>query len=283
MAATSYYNPVSQDPTHQHLLSPALSSFSSGQPSPIKPMHLIEHNERKQYHNAPVFQDFEHLKVAQTDDVHLKARIRRLRLLSRVLAFVISVAVLVPITMTLAKFLSTKNTYRDVTALTGEKISRTAWAHDSKTWPTFVYFGVAAISVLLNFGTVFSYMFGVEQANAASHVASVFSWIIMVGNFVVWTVAASMYRLEKNRNGHSNDLWGWTCSAGARAIQKEFAGEVDFDQYCTVQGVSFYIGVVQAIASLLTVIINILTFMRARSKKNLKHQLRLSGFETAQM
>ncbi|KAJ4365828.1 hypothetical protein N0V83_008449 [Neocucurbitaria cava] len=203
----------------------------------MKPMHFVGHNELAEYHNAPTFQDFEHLKVAQKDDAQLKARIRHLRLLSRILAFAISLAVLVPITMTLVKFLTTKNTYRDViTTSTGETASRTAWAHNSKTWPTFVYFGVAVVSALLDFGTVISYMFGgVEQANAASHVASVFSWIIMVGNFVVWTVAAAMYRVEKNRNGKSNDLWGWTCSAGARAIQKEFAGEVDFSRYCTVQ------------------------------------------------
>lgn len=178
-----------------------------------------------------------HSMIIMTKVQHLKSRIRHLRLLSRILAFAISLAVLIPITMTLVKFLTTKSTYRDVpTTSTGKTTSRTAWAHNSKTWPTFVYFGVAAISVLLNFGTVISYVFGgVEQANAASHVASVFSWVVMVGNFVVWTVAAAVYRAEKNRHGRSNDLWGWTCSAGAGAIQKEFAGEVDFSRYCTVQ------------------------------------------------
>lgn len=137
--------------------------------------------------------------------------------------------------MTLVKFYRTNTIYRNVTTATGETASRTAWAHDSKTWPTLMYFGVAAISMLLNFGTVFSYKFGVETANTASFVASLFSWVIMLGNLVVWSVAAGVYRAEKDKGGRSNDLWGWTCSAGARAIQKEFAGEVDFNQYCTVQ------------------------------------------------
>jgi hypothetical protein len=136
--------------------------------------------------------------------------------------------------MTLIKYLSTKNTFRPVVR-DGRTTIRTAWAKDTRAWPTYVYFGVAAISVILNFLTIFSYKFGVEAANFASYVTSWFSWTIMIGNLVVWTVAAAMYRKEKDKDGKSNDLWGWTCSAGARRIQKEFVGELDFDQYCNVQ------------------------------------------------
>jgi hypothetical protein len=154
---------------------------------------------------------------------------------SRVLSFLISVGVLVPITMTLVKFISTKDTYRTVVQANGHTIQRTAWAKDTRAWPTWMYFAVAAVSVILNFGTVFSYKFGVDKANVASYVTSMFSWVIMLGNLIVWSVAAGMYRGEKDKNGKSNDLWGWTCSAAARAIQKEFADDVDFDRFCNVQ------------------------------------------------
>jgi hypothetical protein len=164
----------------------------------------------------------------------LKARIRRLRLISRVLSFLISLAVLIPITMTLVKFLSTKNTFRAVIQ-DGKEILRTAWAKDTRASPTYVYFSIAMISVILNFLTIFAYQFGIEKANVASYAASWFSMVVMVGNLVVWSVAAAMYREEKDKNGKSNDLWGWTCSAGARAIQKEFVKELNFDQYCNVQ------------------------------------------------
>jgi hypothetical protein len=137
--------------------------------------------------------------------------------------------------MTLVKFLSTQNTYRTVLLPNGQAHSRTAWAKDTRAWPTWMYFSVAAVSVVLNFTTIFSYKFGVHRANVASYVTSSFSWIIMAGNLVVWSVAAGMYRGEKDKHGKSNDLWGWTCSAGARAIQKEFAGEIDFNRFCNVQ------------------------------------------------
>jgi hypothetical protein len=137
--------------------------------------------------------------------------------------------------MTLTKYASTKNNYRTVTQANGHVVNRTAWATNSRPWPTWMYFSVAATSVILNFGTIFAYKFGVEQANVANRVGTAFSWIVMLGNLVVWSVAASMYRTEKDKDGKSDDLWGWTCSPAARAIQKEFAGEVDFDKFCNVQ------------------------------------------------
>jgi hypothetical protein len=137
--------------------------------------------------------------------------------------------------MTLIKFLRTQHTYRTVVLGTGHSVSRTAWAKGTRAWPTWMYFAVAAVSVVLNFATVVSYRFGVDKANVASYVTSTFSWVIMLGNLVVWSVAAGMYRSEKNKGGKSNDLWGWTCSAAARTIQKEFAGDVDFNKFCNVQ------------------------------------------------
>ncbi|KAF1839568.1 hypothetical protein BDW02DRAFT_526 [Decorospora gaudefroyi] len=180
--------------------------------------------------------------------------------------------------MTLVKFLRTQNTYRTVVLPDGTSESRTAWARDTRAWPTWMYFAVAAVSVLLNFATVFSYKFGVEKANTASYVTSGFSWVVMVGNLVVWSVAAGMYRGEKDKDGKSDDLWGWTCSAGARAIQQEFAKEVDFNRFCNVQSVSWYIGLVQAGAALLTVVIYVMAFMRRRSKRKVEQRLRMSAY-----
>ncbi|KAJ4348460.1 uncharacterized protein N0V89_009834 [Didymosphaeria variabile] len=213
--------------------------------------------------------DFDGLRKAHKQDAALKARIRRLRVVSRVLAFLISIAVFVPISLTLHKFLTTQNVYRDVTK-DGITTHRTAWAKDSKVWPTWMYFLIAGISVLLNFAIIFAYKFGVEKANKVATVATAFTWVVMLGNLVVWCVAASLYRTEKDKNGKSNDLWGWTCSPAARAIQKEFAHEVDFDKFCTVQSISWYIGLVQVGTAALTVVTYVFVFVRRSGKKDLK-------------
>jgi hypothetical protein len=212
----------------------------------------------------------------------IKARIRRLRVISRVLAFFISIAVLVPITMTLVKFQRTKNTWRTITLANGDIITRTAWAKDTRAWPTLAYFAVAAISTLLNFITIFSYKYGVEKANTANYITQTFSWFVMLGNLIVWSVAAGMYRREMDKGGRNNDLWGWTCSAAARAIQKDFAHEVDFDKFCNVQSASWYVGLVQVGAALFTVVIYVMVFMRKRSKSNLNRHMRLNGFGLAE-
>lgn len=200
----------------------------------------------------------------------LKSRIRRFRILSRVLSFLISIGVLTPITMTLVKFLQTQNIYRTIALPDGSTTYRTAWAHSSRTWPTYSYFGVALLSTVLNFATIFSYKFGVGRANTASYIASVFSWVDMLGNLGVWIAAAVVYRKEKDKHGKSNDLWGWTCSTAAQVIQRDFAEEVNFNTYCNIQSASWYVGLARAAAALLTVVIYVMVYRRGRSKRRVQ-------------
>lgn len=101
----------------------------------------------------------------------------------------------------------------------------------------------------------------------------------MLGNLVVWVVAAAVYRNEKDKHGKSNDLWGWTCSPAAQLIQKDFAGEVDFNTYCSVQSASWYVGLARTGAALLTVIIYVMVFKRRESKRKVQ---RLSTIGLAQ-
>lgn len=175
----------------------------------------------------------------------------------------------------------------------GTTTTRNAWAKDTKLWPTEVYFAIAGISVVLNFLIIVAYRFGVDKANRAATVATVFSWATVLGNLVVWGVAAAMYRVEKDKGGKSNDLWGWTCSPAARAIQESFRDQVDFNRYCNVQvcflwatlvvvggvrwlvltgiqSVSWYIGLAQVGASMLTVVIYVYVLVRMSGKKNIK-------------
>ncbi|KAI4922240.1 hypothetical protein J4E90_000668 [Alternaria incomplexa] len=211
------------------------SKFSSNRPIPAITLQLATDDQSAQYSQALPHGGFEELKEAANEDRDLKIRIRKLRVISRTLALFISIAVLVLTALTLHKFLSTRSIHRVVRLPSGENILRTPWAKNTRAWPTYMYFGVAAVSVLLNFATIFSYKCGIEQANVAAVVTSTFSWVNMLGNFIVWCVAATVYRTEKDKNGKSDDLWGWTCSSGARAIQKEFVGDINFSSYCNVQ------------------------------------------------
>lgn len=54
----------------QHLLSPYMSSpeLSYGQPSPLKPLHLLSQDHSTDYQPAPTSEDFEPLKEVQVED-----------------------------------------------------------------------------------------------------------------------------------------------------------------------------------------------------------------------
>lgn len=57
----------------------------------------------------------------------------------------------------------------------------------------------------------------------------------MLGNMGVWAAAVCVYRMQKDRHGVSNDLWGWTCSSHADSIQADFEGVINFEKFCSVQ------------------------------------------------
>lgn len=101
-----------------------------------------------------------------------------------------------------------------------------------------------------------------------------FNVFIAVANLVVWIVAAGIYKYEKEvtENGKHNDLWGWTCSAAADAIQHAFVDEVPFDKFCTVQAASWYAGLVQVGAMVLSVIIFLMTGRRRTTKGAVKRR-----------
>ena len=76
--------------------------------------------------------------------------------------------------MTVVKFVSTKDTYFTINGMV-----RTAWAHDSITWYTYMYFNVTLISVVFDLVVVMIYWCGTEEANKAASIASWWAAISM--------------------------------------------------------------------------------------------------------
>jgi hypothetical protein len=182
--------------------------------------------------------------------------------------------------MTLQKFLSTNQIFKTVDTPTGPVV-RTAWALKTKAWPTYMYFSIAATSFFLNCVTLVAYLWSVKRANTFNNMSTIFNTFIAVANLVVWAVAAGLYRFEKGvtEDGKHNDLWGWTCSAAAQSIQHAFQDEVPFDRFCQVQSSSWYAGMVQVGAMLLTVVIWCLAGRRKKTKKVYRNSARdVGGF-----
>ena len=130
--------------------------------------------------------------------------------------------------------MSTRHIFKDVTS-NGKTVTRNAWALETSTWPTYMYFGVASGSLVLNSITLAFYLRGVTHANRANAVATAFTWAVILSNVIVWAVSTAFYKYGKDLHGKPNDLWGWSCSAAAQEIQDIFVKEVNFSRYCTVQ------------------------------------------------
>jgi hypothetical protein len=142
---------------------------------------------------------------------------------SRILTAILSTAVTIIMATTLHKYLSTKDTFIN---------GRTAWARNTKLWPTVMLFAIAAVTLVLNLVIMIAYACSVKSANRASLVSGIFGILVFVGHIFVWISAAAIYRYSKDTNGKSNDLWGWACSKTADDIQKTFEFVVNFDHIC---------------------------------------------------
>ncbi|KAK3049600.1 hypothetical protein LTR09_009021 [Extremus antarcticus] len=201
----------------------------------------------------------------QTADTKIKSRIRLLRLISRSLAVLLSAATLAPLAMTLIKFFQTRNEEMIV-----DGVSRTAWASGTIAWYTYMYFGISTVSFLLNAAIMISYCRGTKQANTTAQYAGYWSALIMGAHVVVWAISVGVYRYGKEPvDGKFRDLWGWSCSEAANAIQEQVTN-VNFEQYCSIQTTSFFTGIANTVAGLLSALIYVYAIVRMRSKKKIQ-------------
>ncbi|KAI9772762.1 MAG: hypothetical protein M1839_002307 [Geoglossum umbratile] len=208
MSAAAYYGP-------------------GGAPSPSKPPAVEDayqlKNDQYGYDQVPSQYTDEHLEALQKYDLKLKKRIRIMRIVSRSCTAIFSIAVTVMMAMTLEKFRTTRNVYID---------GRTAWAKNTKLWPTIMLFCVAAITLIINLVILIAYLRSIKAANRISTLSTIFGLMVFGGHVVVWVSVAVLYRWGKDTNGVSNDLWGWTCSQGADKIQESFRNVVNFQAVC---------------------------------------------------
>lgn len=108
---------------------------------------------------------------------------------------------------------------------------RTAWPKHPKLWPTFMLLIGAGITLIVSIITLISYCWFLKKAKR--------SWKLTVLKYAIhlgaWAIITILYRYEKDVHGSDNDLWGWTCSEEAAAIQAEFNDVVGFSSLCNLQ------------------------------------------------
>lgn len=203
-------------------LQPASSSWNVRPPHPIdpptKPLVHSSHIAVPQ----PLKIQTPNSRLRQRKYQTLKRYLRIGKIVTKVITILFSTIMFAIMVFMVIKYQSSKDEIRG---------GRTAWPKQPKLWPTFMLLVGAGFTLLLSLMTLLSYCCAFDKARR--------SWKLTVVKYVIhigaWLVISALYRYEKSTRGVNNDLWGWSCSTEATALQAEFSGVVNFSSLCSVQ------------------------------------------------
>ena len=157
-------------------------------------------------------------------------RMHVFRCIASAFAVLFSIAVVIPMSMTLIEYLRTRN----ATYSRANDGAKSVWPANVNMAYTYVYLGVSVGSLLLNAIVLLMSCHSVRQAKGAP-LAATRSSIIMFAHALIWAAAVAGYRYGKREVQHKwEDLWGWTCSGEADDVQP-YVKDIDFRKYCNIQ------------------------------------------------
>ncbi|KAI9724988.1 MAG: hypothetical protein M1812_000264 [Candelaria pacifica] len=223
----------------------------------MKPLMSVEDSQVKpvsathEYNSVPsdVFED--QLEKRRRRDAIFKKRIRIYRGIARAISVVLSGYMVAIQAMTLAKYYTTRN------HMVG---GRNAWAKDTQVWPSVEQLAIAFVTFALNIAIIISYVRGVKAANRVEDLSSTFEYTVSTGQIIVWLVTVVLYKVGKT----GNDLWGWSCSDKAAAIQDQFKDVVTFDNTST-----WYASIAQNALEILAFLVYAATVRRWLNKRKI--------------
>jgi hypothetical protein len=106
------------------------------------------------------------------------------------------------------------------------------WPKNPKLWPTLLLAVASGLTLLLTVGSVLSQICKTlrksSQTAKSRPLVTTVKYAVHIGT---WACVAVAYRLGKT----GDDLWGWSCSDSAKAIQKAFESDVNFSSLCKLQ------------------------------------------------
>lgn len=221
----SYNSPPQHSMSDMHSSRPPQLSSNSWN---ARPPHPIDPPTKPLVHSShvavpqPLKIQTPNSRLRQRKYQTLKRYLRIEKIVTKVITVLFSTIMFAIMVFMVVKYQSTKDEVRG---------GRTAWPKQPKLWPTFMLLVGAGFTLLLSLITLLSYCCAFKKARR-SWKLTVMKYVIHIG---AWLVISALYRYEKSTNGVNNDLWGWSCSTEATAIQSEFNGVVNFSSLCGVQ------------------------------------------------
>ena len=100
------------------------------------------------------------------------------------------------------------------------------WALGSIIWPTLMFAAASIVSSILALVALIALWYRSKRR------AAWFSLVFAAVHVIAWIIVSVVYRVEKQEK----DLWGWSCTTKAKAIQQQLgSGKLDFGGLCKLQ------------------------------------------------
>jgi hypothetical protein len=104
----------------------------------------------------------------------------------------------------------------------------TPWAESPKVWPTYMLAAASGVTLVV---TIFA-LVALCCSKASGGNTKIWTVVLKYAFHIIsWLIVSVIYRVSKT----GDDLWGWSCSAKAAAIQDAFKSELNFSSLCNLQ------------------------------------------------
>ncbi|MCJ1375433.1 hypothetical protein MMC20_006668 [Loxospora ochrophaea] len=179
---------------------------------------------------------------------------RILSLISQVTSTLFSLVVFGLMVFIYSKYLTTRGVIVD---------ARNAWPKDPKLWPTIMLLAGSGITLILSLVYTFAFCSCFQRARS--------SWKLTILRYVIhivaWLVMTFLYRYEKSLHNVNDDLWGWSCTDEANAIQQEFRTTVNFTFLCNTQSYSWQLSIVETAAKVIYATVQFIIYRKTQKEE----------------
>ncbi|MCJ1404119.1 hypothetical protein MMC11_007344 [Xylographa trunciseda] len=200
---------------------------------------------------SPEFQKF------HEQDLRIKRRVRVLRFVSRLISTLLSAYMVASMAYALQQYFTTRD--RNISG------GGHPWAVNTVLWPTYMVLAIATVTMMMNIITMGFYCCGVDAANKSNRFMGYLGYIVMAVHAVVWAVTTGLFKMAEN----GNDLYGFSCSTEADAIQEQVQSFLNFNNLCMVQTGTWIVTIIETLSYILLLVIYIYAARRAMQKRRL--------------
>ncbi|MCJ1406169.1 hypothetical protein MMC19_000234 [Ptychographa xylographoides] len=218
---------------------------------------------------SPQRQISEQYERAQQKDLAIKRRIRNLTFLSRVISVILSGFMVGSMAYALYMYQTTK----DMTLSGGQH----PWSPQTVLWPTFMVLSTAGVTFIMNIIILSAYMCGAMAADKTSTIMGYIGYGITAIHVVVWVINAGLFKMAFT----GRDLWGFSCSTEADALQAQVKSVLNYTTLCQIQTGTWITAIIETISYLILFIGYIFVayqFMHSRRLKKLQQRMSTEGF-----